>query len=285
MCYTVQGSLPAVAREEAKGQRQTPGTEDYLVLMFCPALQATTRGASRFGGFSALQTSDTSTIISVPRMFNNTIGFDMQDICGGDCTSFGAEGFSFSQKLSLVLEGPNATTSGVIFKGAITFGALREAGTVTVEQLLQISRKSRLNNKKVTLQSSVIDTSIGSGLWSESYVSFAQHLESEIIDFAVIHKPFQNINDGTNIPYAIDFQSSGNIVFKPKLASPLSFNLYQKFSVPHAAGTPHDTPYDPSYGQYEESWLTPGRVAGFIKMAHSLMPKNRYLSAASYLFT
>jgi hypothetical protein len=95
------------------------------------------------------------------------------------------------------------------------------------------------------LQSAVVNSHIGMGDLSRDMASNRSVLDSEIVDFVIIHKPYTSITSPSNILYSLDFATKGNILFRPSPQSALAFNLYNKSVVPHTLGIPHETPYKP----------------------------------------
>jgi hypothetical protein len=131
---------------------------DYKLLMFCPTLshyQETTAGNPKCSGLVVINTNALGTTVSADNFFNGTSP-SMVDVYGGDNTTFGSRGFAFAAQIKGVLSGPEATRSGVMYRGKISFDNLKTS--ITLEQLIKIATKVKENERTFTLSSAIVNT-------------------------------------------------------------------------------------------------------------------------------
>lgn len=74
----------------------------------------------------------------------------MLDIYGGDASTFGTGGAIWSSKMEINLTGPDATSSGTMYRGAITLGDMMRKSP-SIAELIKISSSSRKATRTVTL--------------------------------------------------------------------------------------------------------------------------------------
>jgi hypothetical protein len=76
-------------------------------------------------------------------------------------------------------------------------------------------------------------------------------LDSEIVEFVIIHRPFVGVNTGTDSIYSLNGIMSANLYFRPKLTSPLAYSIFNDCnSKINKDGIPHETDYNPEHGSY-----------------------------------
>jgi hypothetical protein len=76
-------------------------------------------------------------------------------------------------------------------------------------------------------------------------------LDSEIVEYVIIHRPFVGVSTGTDTTYSLNGTVSANLYFRPKLTSPLAYSLFNDNNAKISRdGIPHDTSYIPDHGSY-----------------------------------
>lgn len=163
---------------------------------------------------------------------------------GGDTSAFAYKGFAFAATVKFNLEAPLYNQTGVVHRGNTTIGAISNG--VTVGELIKISTKNKLNDRHVSLTSSIVNSNIA---FDDTVVLSSNNskVDSEVIDFVIIHKPFVNIDTGANVNYVLSGTVQGNIVFKPNLSSALAYNLNNSNHAEHYNNKyePQPTPFHP----------------------------------------
>jgi hypothetical protein len=76
-----------------------------------------------------MQTSSLTAFVNLDHFFLAT-NPSMIDLYGGDNTSFGERGFSFAAQIDGKLSGPEATRSGVMYRGKVSFDSFRNSLTL-----------------------------------------------------------------------------------------------------------------------------------------------------------
>lgn len=71
------------------------------------------------------------------------------------------------------------------------------------------------------LTSAVVNSNIGyaskHSAWNTANNQPPDGFDAEIVDFAVIHRPFVGIESGFNSTYSLNMNITGNMYFRPKL--------------------------------------------------------------------
>lgn len=182
--------------------------------------------------------------------FNNTVYSEgMTTVYGDNLTSFADSGFVFAGQTDTSIEGPEIQKSGTIYRGCVTLGNL--GAPLSVNDLIEISQKNRPNDRKLLMTSSVVNNNIGftskNASWNGAESLPPDGFDAEIVDFAIVHKPFVGIESGVNAKYGLNMNITGNIYFRPKLSSALSYGIFNKESgQSYKQGIPRDLPYNPS---------------------------------------
>lgn len=95
------------------------------------------------------------------------------------------------------------------------------------------------------MTSSVVDSNVGTLLKEKAFTDVQDLWDAEIVDYVVIHKPFQSISDNSNLGFGIPYTVKGNILFRPNSESALAYQLFKKNVHARVPGTPHNTPFQP----------------------------------------
>lgn len=114
-----------------------------------------------------------------------------------------------------------------------------------------MSSSNSRNVSSFTLHSSIVNATIGAlSHQADSGFSSIQNVDSEIVDYAVLVRPFQSISSGvSNVEFSMSCNFEGNIVFRPKTTSALAFNLFKNHVVPQKPGTPYHLPFSPAVSE------------------------------------
>lgn len=218
---------------------QPLGTNEYVVIMFCPVLTALRGmgGANQFststklGGLYTYQTDSTGGSIGMFEFGDDRYGFSMVESYGSDAQGFSEHGFVWSSKLELALIAPNANVVGKAFHGRVTLGQFYEHGVwkgITVDQMIKIadSIEDIQQDHKFCLQAAVNNHDVVFS--NEHHMNdIGEEYMAEYVEYLVIQKAAASISTGAKMEYSFIGEFSGNAVFWPNAFDSLANNLYR----------------------------------------------------------
>lgn len=142
----------------------------------------------------------------------------------GDTAGFSDRFYVYSGSLDVVLRAPEATRSGSVWIGSISWAQF-QTNPKTVTQLRQRAKEFDLKDSaRFSLKSTVLDRNIvdyinrGAG----TPESFQAPIWNEVISYAIISpQAFRNITDGASVNYSVDINVRVNYAWVPEFTAPM----------------------------------------------------------------
>lgn len=165
----------------------------------------------------------------------------MSGLFGSQGDTIGENAFTWASQLVMNINVPAANLTGTVSYGYITLNSLHardDVAAISINDLLRTSTRTVAitpNTKSVTLSAGVVNHDIVS--YMNVNVGLSGGLEmnvfgGEVVAYAIIHRPGQNITAGSNTPYAIDATVRCNYVYTPKLWDAFARSLGNTSSTP-----------------------------------------------------
>lgn len=225
------------------GTQSALGTNDYTVLLSCPALTSFRMGATagntglttpliaentRLGGLIAYQSDNIDSTVNSSLFTNSAYGRTAIQVYGSDFSSFAQGGFVWSQLHTVSLVAASANLTGAVFTGQITLGQMISG--LTPRQLIQIANKMEAGRFDAAMKSAVVNPDLVTDINYKiekvtDVVNTFPGAENEIVSFLVYQTPVVNLLTGSKATFSLIGELEGNFVFYPRATDPFAFNL------------------------------------------------------------
>lgn len=211
----------------------TPGTADYVVVLFCPSLSSFMGNGSggyyststRLAGIQAFQTDSLSQSVTSQHFSYTPTALTCSSAYGSDFTTFAQGGFVWASTMRMRILAPAANLVGAAYKGVMTVGQLLTG--MTVGQMIQDATVTETGSYEQILRSSVINPALVDDISDPSIGSLPCFPggENEPIAYCVYQTAAASITTGTKMPYNLIWHFEGNFVYYPKATDTFAFSL------------------------------------------------------------
>lgn len=151
----------------------------------------------------------------------------MIETYSSDMTTFSDGGFVWAAEMDATLNFPQATASGAMYHGALSYGNLPADQGLSVDTLMENATVTdSVMTRRFNLRSAVCNNNLitEAGDFSGKNMNNAS-FSAEWITYVVIVSPATAIETGTNIKYTISYDISLNGVYWTNFSDALSSGL------------------------------------------------------------
>jgi hypothetical protein len=223
-----------MAYVEGSAGKEVLGSKTYQVWAYSPVLSLLYGGGgtgemptnTKLGGLFVSQTdSSTFAVLGFPDFGRTLDAYSLASLYGSQDGGFATSVFVWASELSITLEAPSATASGVVAHGVLPIASLYNSGgplSLSIQDLKKaVYKTSKLSTStKIRVSAGVVNHDIIGRLSSNN--ATWEDLGSEVISYIIIEKAFTPINGAGVIPYVANISVSSNFAFFPKASDALA---------------------------------------------------------------
>lgn len=212
-------------------------------MLYCPAITAIYAPtlAGRASGVCIGQTNslNVANFVRIADFVDVDGAYSMVDVWKSDGTGIFSNAMIWAHEMDIVLNGPLANTSGVVYCGHFPFGSLLSSNSetqsnFTLSQLVNnASKQFKLGQEPIQLVNAIVNNDLvfSMGMEMDELETNHSKFSNEYVAYAIIENAFRSIDSGASVQYTIDIHHSANYIANPKVGDSFAQSINHKTNV------------------------------------------------------